>query len=198
MATAAILERMEEGASDEELMRRYAAGEAAAFDELYGRHERRIWRYLSRNLRDEAVAEELMQDVWFRVARHAPDYRPTAKFTTWLFTLAHHRLVDAIRARRPATHRELWGDGGLDVESVAAEAEGQPDAVVAAAESTDRLLRGLATLPLVQRTVLLLHADGGLTVEEIATATGASFETTKSRLRYARSRLRDWLVESER
>ena len=189
---------MEEGASDEELMGRYAAGEAAAFDELYGRHERRIWRYLSRNLRDEALAEELMQDVWFRVARHAPSYRPTAKFTTWLFTLAHHRLVDAIRARRPATHLDLWGGGGVDVESVAAEPDGQPDAVVAAAESTDRLLRGLAALPLVQRTVLLLHADGGLTVEEIATATGSSFETTKSRLRYARTRLRDWLAESER
>ena len=61
MATAAILGHMEEGASDEELMGRYAAGEAAAFDELYGRHERRIGRYLSRTLRDEALAVEALR-----------------------------------------------------------------------------------------------------------------------------------------
>ena len=198
MAAAAILGRMDEGhVSDEELMRRYAAGEAAAFEELYGRHERRVWRYLCRNLREEAVAEELMQDVWFRVARQAAAYRPTAKFTTWLFTIAHHRLVDCIRARRPGTHLAVWGEGG-DVEELADEPAGQPEAVVAAVEESERLLQGLASLPLVQRTVLLLHADGGLTVEEIAAATGSTFETTKSRLRYARARLRDWLAEGRR
>src|ERR1700732_2805617 len=86
--------------SDEALLGRYARGEAAAFGLLYRRHEMRIWRYLERNLGNRASADELMQEVWFAVARDAPRYEPTARFTTWLFTIAHNRMIDSIRTNR--------------------------------------------------------------------------------------------------
>ena len=81
--------------SDETLMARYARGDAGAFNALYRRHELRIWRYIERNVGSRATAEELMQEVWFAVARDAERYRPTARFTTWLFTIARNRLIDA-------------------------------------------------------------------------------------------------------
>ena len=60
----------------------------------------RVWRYLERNVGNRATADELMQEVWFAVAREAPRYQPAARFTTWLFTIAHNRMIDSIRTSR--------------------------------------------------------------------------------------------------
>ena len=182
--------------SDEELMRRYASGDVAAFEALYERHERRIWRYLTRNLRDPATAEELMQEVWFTVARQAAAYRPTARFTTWLYTLSHHRMIDVLRARRPAVRLDELDDADAQhAQALAAPRSTEPDALLQDRQQQQRLLAALARLPLEQRGALLMHLDGELSVEEIAAATGTSFETAKSRLRYARAKLRELLAE---
>ena len=97
------------GESDEALIGRYARGDAAAFEVLYRRHEMRIWRYLERNVDNRATADELMQEVWFAVARDAVRYQPTARFTTWLFTIARNRMIDSNRtesaAGEPGSHR---------------------------------------------------------------------------------------------
>src|SRR6266853_1918425 len=88
------------GESDEALIGRYARGDAAAFVPLYRRHEMRVWRYLERNVGNRATADELMQEVWFAVARDAVRYEPTSRFTTWLFTIARNRMIDSIGTRR--------------------------------------------------------------------------------------------------
>src|ERR1700678_3743140 len=98
--------------TDENLMVRFRRGEAAAFDFLYRRHESRVFRFLQRNVRNEAAANDLMQEVWFAVVRGAANYQPTAKFTTWLFTIAHNRTVDMIRAN----HRLQSLDAGDDAD----------------------------------------------------------------------------------
>ena len=185
-----------ENDSDEELMRRFATGEAAAFEALYLRHERRIWRYLKRNVDDPAVAEELMQDVWFAVARQAPSYRPTARFTTWLYTLAHNRSIDAIRARRPQVNiDDLGGEDDMTAPALTADRNAEPEEVLAAYDEVRCLATAIERLPTEQRVAFLLHVDGELSVEEVAAVTGASFQTTKSRLRYARTKLRELLSE---
>src|SRR6202008_920930 len=103
------------GLSDETLIARYARGDAGAFAALYRRHELRIWRYLERNVRNRATADELMQEVWFAVARDAAHYEPTARFTAWLFMIAHNRMIDSIRtSRRQLSLEEL----GYESESV--------------------------------------------------------------------------------
>src|ERR1700689_987375 len=94
---------------DEVLMGRYARGDAAAFECLYRRHEGRTWRYIERNVGNRATADELMQEVWFAVAREAPRYQATARFTTWLFTIAQNRIVDWVRPQRPQTSLEPLG-----------------------------------------------------------------------------------------
>lgn len=101
-------------------MMRFGRGEAAAFELLYRRHELKVFRYLRRNVKSEANANDLMQEVWFAVVRGAENYQPTAKFTTWLFTIAHHRMVDMIRANQRL--RSL--DTGDDADSEAPDSEG--------------------------------------------------------------------------
>src|ERR1700734_1479448 len=98
--------------TDENLMLRFGRGEAAAFEFLYRRHESRVFRYLRRNVKNEAAANDLMQEVWFAVVRGTANYKPTAKFTTWLFTIAHNRTVDMIRAN----HRLQSLDAGDDAD----------------------------------------------------------------------------------
>jgi RNA polymerase sigma-70 factor (ECF subfamily) len=80
--------------SDEDLMLAYAAGDAAAFDAIYARHKGGVYRYLLRQCRDVGIAEQLFQDVWMNLIRVRTTYQPSAKFNTWLYTLAHNRLVD--------------------------------------------------------------------------------------------------------
>jgi RNA polymerase sigma factor (sigma-70 family) len=182
--------------SDEALIDRYARGEAAAFELLYRRHELRIWRYLNRNLRDAATADELMQEVWFAVARGAAQYRPSARFTTWLFSIAHNRMIDSIRARRRHMSLESLGHESDEVtRQLTADPSASPVAAAVARDEAAALIRAVEELPREQREVFLLQVEGDLDVEEIARITGSSFETTKSRLRYARTKLRQMLKE---
>ena len=171
--------------ADTELMARFARGDAAAFEALYRRHELKVFRYLLRHVRDHAVANDLMQEVWFAVARGAARYQPSARFTTWLYTLAHNRMVDALRARRE--HLSLEGSGEEEddptrlVERIADAASAEPQAVVENREVGERLLAAVEALPLGQREAFVLQAEGDLSVEEIA--------------RYARTKLRQLLQE---
>jgi len=184
------------GESDEALIERYARGDAAAFPLLYRRHEMCIWRYLERNVGNRATADELMQEVWFAVAREAPRYQPTARFATWLFTIARNRMIDALRTSRRQVSLETVG---YEAESVIGQLTTEPSVGPLAAtlqrEQASVLARALAELPHEQRDAFLLQVEGDLSVEEVAAITVSTFETTKSRLRYARSKLRERLSE---
>ena len=182
------------GENDEALIDRYARGDAAAFTLLYKRHEMRVWRYLECNVGNQATADELLQEVWFAVARDAPRYRASARFTSWLFTIAHNRMIDSVRASRPQMSLETLGyEGAPVVEQLTSNAT--PLAAVMTQDQASALKRALQRLPCEQREAFLLQAEGDLSVEEICAITHSSFETTKSRLRYARTKLRELLSE---
>ncbi|HNJ46261.1 MAG TPA: sigma-70 family RNA polymerase sigma factor [Ottowia sp.] len=185
--------------ADEPLMRAYAAGDASAFETLYDRHQLRLWRYLLRSVGDAATADELAQDVWLRVAREAPRYtpsaaapgRPPARFTTWLFTLAHHRVVDHLRRQRPALSLdEPLHDELTLADTLAAPSGFGPLRQIETRQQAVQLLAALDALPPEQRTAFLLQAEGEMSVAEIASTTGVGLETARSRLRYARAALR--------
>ncbi|MES2950385.1 MAG: sigma-70 family RNA polymerase sigma factor [Pseudomonadota bacterium] len=185
--------------TDESLMLRYAAGNLQAFNLLYDRHELGVWRYVFRSVRVQAVADDLLQDVWFALARQAPNYQPTAKFKTWLFTLAHNRLVDYFRTAKH--HVSLDGDDDADSDSVAlvhtlaANSGFGPLRRLESKEQAQALLDAIEQLPFAQREAFMLQAEAGMDVQDIAKTTGVTFETAKSRLRYARSRLKELLQE---
>lgn len=180
--------------ADETLMQAFAAGDARAFETLYDRHALPVWRFVQRSVRDAALADDLVQDVWFSLVRQAPQYEPHARFRTWLFTLAHHRMVDHWRTHK--AHASLDAeteDGAALVDTLAADSGFGPVRQLQSREQAQALLDALAALPLPQREAFLLQAEGGLSLAEIAQATGVNAETAKSRLRYARERLRHTL-----
>jgi RNA polymerase sigma-70 factor (ECF subfamily) len=178
---------------DEALMLAYGRGDAAAFERLYARHRGPTYRYLLRHLSDRAIADELHQDLWLRVVRARERYRPEARFTTWLYTLARHRLVDHYRARRSGSETALDADPAGDepaAEAIQSADRDDPMTQAIDAQTGRRLIRALADVPGPQRDAFLLHVEAGLSLGEIATLAGVPAETVKSRLRYAYRRLR--------
>ena len=176
-------------AGDEQLMLAYREGDAGAFEELYRRHKGGLFRFVLRSVRELAVAEELYQEIWMRAIEARGRYEVQAKFTTWLYTIAHNRLVDHWRRKGLALV-------SLDQEETAAAeppagADYEPQRVLEAKQGLERFARALEALPPAQREVFLLHHEAELSLAEIAQATGANEEAAKSRLRYALSKLKE-------
>lgn len=171
---------------DEALMLAYAAGDITAFEQLYARHRQKLYRYLLRQLRDNALADELFQDIWQKIISARAEWRPDAGFSAWLYTIAHHRLGDHWRSlkHRPAAPADAE-------ERLARVADpNTPERVLSEFERRRHLQLALDALPTDQREVLLLRLEQELTLEEIGTVTGTGRETVKSRLRYAMDKLR--------
>jgi RNA polymerase sigma factor (sigma-70 family) len=185
---------LEVAPTDEMLMQAFAAGDARAFEVLYDRNLLAVWRYVQRSVHSAALADELVQDVWFSIVRQAPHYQPRARFRTWLFTLAHHRMVDHFRTHHPHASLDATPEDGASLaDTLAADSGFGPLRQLQSREQAQALLDALAALPAAQREAFLLQAEGGLSVADIALTTGVPVETAKSRLRYARATLRQTL-----
>ncbi|HET7766934.1 MAG TPA: RNA polymerase sigma factor [Burkholderiales bacterium] len=184
---------MGSGPADEELMLSYGGGDAGAFETLYRRHRGPLYRFLLRQVSDAATAEELFQDVWMRVIDSRGRYEPRAKFGSWVYAIAHNRLMDFYRASGKA--KFLAQEESEEALDRLPAADVPAEALVDRKRAAQRLLEALAELPEVQREAFLLQQEGDLSVEEIGAATGVSRETAKSRLRYAVAKLRARLSE---
>lgn len=174
------------GTSDESLMLSWAAGDAGAFEELYGRHRLRLHRFLLRQLRDGALADEMFQDIWQKVIAARHGWRPDATFGTWLYRIAHNRLADHWRAQQ---YRPPAPDDA-DARTERVPDPDTPERHLSEFEQRRRLQCALDDLPPEQREVILLRLEQELTLEEIGEVTGVGRETVKSRLRYAMDKLR--------
>ena len=174
--------------SDEELMLRYGGGDAGAFEALYRRHRGPLYRFLLRQAGNAATAEELFQDVWMRVINSRERYEVRARFTTWVYAIAHNRLVDFYRSSGRAVFLDQEESEAV-FDATSADEIGA-DLRLDRKRTAERLLAAFAALPEAQREAFLLQQEGDLSVEEIAAATGVNRETAKSRLRYAFSKLR--------
>ena len=176
---------------DEVLMLAYAAGDAAAFDQLYARHRGPLYRFLLRQVHDAALADEFFQDVWQRVIAARASWKPEAAFGAWLFRIAHNRLGDHWRAQR---HRPP-APADADERAARVADPDTPERQLGEFEQRRRLQLALAELPDEQRVVLQLRLEQELSLEEIGEITGVGRETVKSRLRYAMDKLRARLHE---
>ena len=180
---------------DEALMLRYRDGDAEAFETLYRRHKGPLFRYLLRQIGNRATSEELFQDVWMNVIRARERYEVRAKFTTWLYRVAHNRVIDF---RRAAGRTPLASNPGPDETDPLAsipDPVAEPGRQAEAERQVERLMGLVQALPPEQREAFVLHEEAGLSVSDIAQVTGVGRETAKSRLRYAVSKLREGLGE---
>lgn len=173
--------------SDEQLMLRYQSGDAAAFDVLYARHKGTLYRYFIRQLSAHPDrANELFQEVWMSLIRTLDQYQPSAKFTTYIFHIAHNKLVDHWRRNKPDTPLEAADP--VDDTNVG------PDEQVQRRQLEQQLRQQIAGLPEEQRNTFLLKEEGSFSLQQIADITGVNRETVKSRLRYAINRLKQGLA----
>ncbi len=182
---------MEAQDADAQLMMRYAAGDARAFEELYERNRGALWRFIRRLVGDATATDDVFQECWSRVIGSRVRYRPTARFSTWLYRIAHNCCMDHWRRSGRRTAYET-----MDNDAIAAATgspAGNPHEIAVTGEQGARLAAALARLPVEQRLAFLLYVEGGLSVAEIAEQTGTGAETTKSRLRYAVAKLKDML-----
>ena len=177
---------------DATLMLAYAHGDLAAFETLYARHRGMLYRFLLRSVRDPHRTDELFQETWSRVISARARYQPQAKFSTWLLQIAHNLMIDGMRRQRPMAGAD---EADVVLAQLASPDREQPDHALSEFERRRNLQRAIEQLPQEQRTVVLLRLEQELSLEEIATVTGAGRETVKSRLRYAMTRLREVLSE---
>lgn len=167
--------------SDENLMLLYGEGNAAAFEELYGRHKGAVYRYVVRQVHDKELAHDLYQELWGKVIKAAASYSPTAKWTTWAYRIAHNLIVDHFRTFK------LVED---EVESVSSNT---PQKAHEQSELASQLASCMNKLPATQREIFLLSQETDLNLSMIAEVVSASHEAVKSRLRYARTALKECL-----
>ena len=182
--------------TDEVLMIAYRDGDARAFDTLYARYKGSLYRYLLRQCQGAAVAEELFQDIWFNLIRARERYEPRAKFSTYLFSLAHNRLIDHYRKNSrsvPISYDDDPDDAPL-VERVSGDHRDDPAWQAEIGEQSRQLQSLIQELPEAQREAFLMREEADLSLEEIAAATGVNAETAKSRLRYAVNKLKQGMT----
>jgi RNA polymerase sigma-70 factor (ECF subfamily) len=183
----------EEGLDDAELLRAYSAGDRLAFERLYDRYDPACFRFIRRLLGTghAAAAEDLHQETWISVSRSAAQFDPAkASFATWLYTIARRKVFDHFRRQKIA----VLSSGFEDAAALVADPGQTPLEQVQSREQAEGIVAAVDALPLEQRGVFVMFAEGGLSLEEIAEATGVALETAKSRLRYARTKLRQSLA----
>jgi RNA polymerase sigma-70 factor, ECF subfamily len=186
--------------TDEALMEAFRDGDARAFERLVAKHQRGVYNFLLRSVRDRARSEELLQEVFLRVVRSKQRYERTAKFTTWLYAIARNLCVDESRRARFRDHASLDaerrgkdGDGGGSLLATMAADDVPTDEAAMAGTIRERVAAAVDRLPDEQREVFLLRQLAGLSFREIGDTVGIPENTVKSRMRYALEKLRSEL-----
>jgi RNA polymerase sigma-70 factor (ECF subfamily) len=183
--------------SDEDLMLAFRDGDAAAFEQLVTRHKRGLYNFLLRSVHDRSRSDEMLQEVFLRVIRAKDRYQRTARFTTWIYTIARNLCVDESRRQKfrrtlplEAKRRSRGGDDGQSILDVTEAQQVGLDAQSEAPKLRERVAAAIEGLPDDQREVFMMRQFGGLSFKQIGEAVGAPENTVKSRMRYALEKLR--------
>ncbi len=183
----------EERDKDAELMLRTQQGDNAAFELLVDSYKQPVANLITRILGDSAEAADLAQKVFIQAYRAAGRYRPTARFSTWLFTIARNLSLNEIRRRkrRPVTSLEESSESSPGEGSFLRDRKGDdPRDSLLKGELGERIAQALGELPSSQRTAMALLLENGLSYEEISRVLGCSLSAVKSLIHRARETLR--------
>lgn len=187
-------------ASNEMLMVKYQRGDTRAFCEIVSRHSGQVYNFILRLLKDASSAEDLTQEVFYRVVKHSADFKHESRFPTWLYTIARNLCVDHVRKQKHRNHASLEESLASKGDSLAGEPPTRrqdAERATGAREVGAAIVVALNDLPDEQREVFLLRELAGLPFKEIASVTGAPENAVKSRMRYALERLQRALSSFE-
>ncbi len=180
--------------TDAELIALYRRGSRDAFEELFARHHRRVIHFCYRMTGDQARAEEAAQEVFLRIARAASTYQPTARFTTWVYTIARRTTLNFLRDEKEDGERvpiDPTGEGRDAENGIALPDSGRwgPDQAAWGSQLQERFLEALQKLPEGNRAAFVLNRGEGLSYEEVAAVLGVTAQAVKSRIFRAREAL---------
>lgn len=175
--------------SDEQLMLAFANNDAQAFDTLYYRHKDAVYRYFLRHTGNTEICQELHQDLWMKIINSKKKYQVKAKFNTWLYTLAHNRLVDWYRRNKLEQQSFL----ATEDEQQNGVTHWNPENELQTRRLAKKLKECISKLPFEQREIFILHQEAALTLPVIADMLKEATEKIKSRYRYAVGKLRKCL-----
>lgn len=181
--------------SDEEVVARVLAGDTALYEIIVRRYNQRLYRVVRGILRDDAEAEDVMQDAYVRAFEHLGQFAGRAQFRTWLTRIAvHEALARAERARRfvrPSHTEEFDGD----VMDLFASRQRSPEQQATDSELRTMIENAVASLPDLYRSVFMLRDVENLSIDEVANILDLSESTVKVRLHRARRALRKLMLD---
>jgi RNA polymerase sigma-70 factor (ECF subfamily) len=170
--------------SDEQLMSAFCdpndINHQRAFEALYQRHKGPLYRFINQSVNQPQDVNELFQDLWLRVINHKHQFDPQKSFTTWVYTIARRLMIDLFRKLGRSQLEPLADESSLADVSLQL-----PDDVFTQQKLQDHLKQAIAVLPDIQKQVLLMKLDGGLSIPNIAEIIEQPLEQTKSQYRYA-------------
>ncbi|MCG3174484.1 MAG: ECF RNA polymerase sigma factor SigW [Myxococcota bacterium] len=183
------------GESDEQLFERYRRGEVKAFETLYERHKRAVFRFACRYLGSEGLAEDVMQDVFIKIVRNAAAWEGRSSFTTWMYAITRNQCLDEQRKLAHRRHASLDApaDGdpeGRTLHELTADQQPGAERDSSAREAMERVRQAIANLPEEQREVFVLRQTANIKFKDIAAMLDIPENTVKSRMRYALESIR--------
>jgi RNA polymerase sigma-70 factor (ECF subfamily) len=182
----------EQSSPDADLLRRIAAGDAGAVDDLYERFRRPAFALARRILADDTLAEDVLQDVFLSVWRDPAAFDGLrGSFSSWLMAMVHHKAVDAVRREESQRRRQTLAGDDLALRAPMATYDVEEQAE--SRSVAERVRAALGDLPVSQREALTLAYYGGYTQREVAALTGAPLGTVKTRMLAGMRRLKEGL-----
>ena len=176
-------------ADDASLIGRIAGGDATALRALFARHQVRVFRFILRLVRNEAVAEELANEVFLEVWRNAASFEGASSATTWVLSIAHHRAVSSLRKRR----EESWDE---DAAAALPDSGDNPEVLAQKADKSTILRRCVDALSPEHKGIVDLVYYHELSISEASAVLQIPENTVKTRMFYARKRLSELLKEA--
>ncbi len=173
--------------SDATLVRRYQRGQVRALETLYERYRAPLLTFLTRMIGDAGDAEDAFVETWVRVARALPSYEEQGKFRSFAFTVARREALHLLERRANRDSRAALGSQGTELDRIGDGTTLDPEEGASRAELATRIDRALDALSEELRDCFLLYHAEGMTVPQVASATGLSPATVKRRIGRARS-----------
>ena len=183
--------------SDQVLLNNYLSGDRAAISQLIDRHTHRVRDYIRMMVKDNDVADDILQETFIKAVRVIDEgrYADTGKFLSWILRIAHNQVIDHFRSQKNAkTVSE--SDAGYNMLGTLRFAERTVEDAMISSQIEEDVRRLIERLPAEQREVVMMRYYSGLSFQEIADQTDVSINTALSRMRYALINLRKMIKEN--
>ena len=183
--------------SDQVLLNNYLSGDRAAISQLIDRHTHRVRDYIRMMVKDNDVADDILQETFIKAVRVIDEgrYADTGKFLSWILRIAHNQVIDHFRSQKNAKSVSE-SDAGYNMLGTLRFAERTVEDAMISSQIEEDVRRLIERLPAEQREVVMMRYYSGLSFQEIADQTDVSINTALGRMRYALINLRKMIKEN--